>query len=151
MNFIVPKQPSHEEHPTHTEEEELWAKNNGAIRKKRHFHQAFATSSLTQDTFRRRTKTARSFADERLHDVTKSVTYVMEITEYEINQSDHRVGISNTVVHHASVKLQLHEQIIHSKKLVLVWSRVWEALLYTSLRLSFSFYQSYLEFLYSHW
>ena len=45
---------------------------------------------------------------------TETVTYVIEIPEYPINQSDDRVGISNTAVY--------KELIISSKTLLQGWS-----------------------------
>ena len=45
---------------------------------------------------------------------TETVTYMIEIPEYPINQSDDRVGISNTAVY--------KELIISSKTLLQDWS-----------------------------
>ena len=45
---------------------------------------------------------------------TETVTYMIEIPEYPINQSDDRVGISNTAVY--------KELIISSKTLLQGWS-----------------------------
>ena len=85
----------------------------------------------------RRTQSTQSTGCTR----TRRMTQVAEILDYQIDQSEYRVGISNTVAQNA---LSKGEQIISTKQVeVFEVGSIRES---TICRLYFSFYQSISEF-----